>query len=84
MGAGWLPDPRPVHSYLERDTSTTLRIKAAKAHIAPTAMHTSAKDIRVFLLLADRPAGHHDSRRRRLELCKTENVPQLQILNMQN
>ncbi len=48
---------RPLHGcipYLERDTSTTLSIKAAKAHIAPKATHASAR-------LIDRsplPDGH--------------------------
>lgn len=47
---GWPPSfgaqspnyARPSRSYLERETSTTLRIKVAKANIAMMAMHTSA------------------------------------------
>jgi hypothetical protein len=33
----------PSVCYLERDTSTTLRIKVAKANSAPRKMHNSAK-----------------------------------------
>lgn len=69
--------------YLERDTSTTLRIKAAKAHIAPTATHISANVIRRPPSRRT-PTGHHDSRRRRSGVCEAKKLPQLQILDMQN
>jgi hypothetical protein len=45
-GPGCYPTPART-AYLERATSTTLRIKAPKAHTAPRAMHASTKVISV-------------------------------------
>lgn len=45
-GPGVSPTPAGA-AYLERDTSTTLRIKAPKAHTAPRATQASTKVIEI-------------------------------------
>jgi hypothetical protein len=72
-----------VHRYLERDTSTTLRIKAAKANIAPRAMHASTKVISISFVrrtnrqaimargaAASKYARRKNRRNRRYLICK--------------
>ena len=77
------PPPGRI-AYSERATSTTLRIKAANAHIAPRAMHASAKVIGISVRQADEPPGHHGWQRRRLRYAMTGKVMQLQGFNIHN
>ena len=56
--------PPVVPAYFERETSTILRIKVAKANITPRAMHAVAKFTSHLLLCsASKRTGGADARR---------------------